>query len=149
VDVFANAVTTIAATTRALGTTVYHVTSPQPATIGLVGERLRAAGYLVKTVPYQDWLNDVAALLAGRPEHPMAAFQPLFVERCRNADMPIADMYLESVFPPFGRDNTEQALTGSGVAVPPVSDSMTDRYLAWLASVGFLPSIRRSGMSQT
>lgn len=142
VDVFANVVAHIAATPRVRGTTTYNVTGPRPARIGLIGERLRARGYQVQTIAYPRWLDAVASLLAAQPGHPMTAFQPLFVERCRNASMSIADMYLDSVFPPFSRHNTERALTGSGLILPPVSDSMIDKHLGWLTAVGFLPPPR-------
>ena len=49
----------------------------------------------------------------------MTAFVPLFVDRCRDTGLAVAEMYLEHIFPAYTRSQTEQALRGSGIAFPP------------------------------
>jgi hypothetical protein len=56
-------------------------------------------------------------------------------------------MYLEDVFPRYGRSRTEQALAGSGIAVPPVDARLLDRVIGRLTATGYLTAPRASRLA--
>ncbi|MFJ3792558.1 amino acid adenylation domain-containing protein [Kitasatospora sp. NPDC090091] len=136
-DRFSRAVAHIAAHAPAIGE-VYHITSPRPAVLADLAERLRARGHPVDEVPYDAWVQDLVRFAARHPTHPMTPFVPLFVDRSPGTDLSISEMYFRPTFPLFDRANTERALTGSGIALPAVDDALLDHYLDQLTAEGFL-----------
>ncbi|MFD0395765.1 hypothetical protein ACFQ3Z_41785 [Streptomyces nogalater] len=68
----------------------------------------------------------------------MTPFAPLFIDRCSTGEMSVAEMYLETTFPVFTRDNVDAALRGSGIEIPPVDAELLDRYIRYLTSIDFL-----------
>ena len=139
-DVFARAVGHITANHPARGT-VYHLTNPHPAVLGSLADSLRRHGFPVTEIPYADWVSALIGFAAGHPAHPITPFVPLFVDRCRHADMSVSEMYFQDVFPQFRRDNAERALLGSGIVLPPVDAPLLDGYLTHLQSIGFLEPV--------
>jgi amino acid adenylation domain-containing protein/thioester reductase-like protein len=137
VDLFAAAVAHIASTRLPAGE-VYHLTNPGKANVALLADRLRAHGHKVREVPWARWLDEVVRVAVEQPGHPMTPFAPLFIDRCSTGEMSVAEMYLETTFPTFSRDNVEAALRGSGIEIPPVDGAMLDRYIRYLTSVDFL-----------
>ncbi|MFF2042523.1 amino acid adenylation domain-containing protein [Kitasatospora sp. NPDC058170] len=136
-DRFSQAIAHIAAHAPATGE-VYHVTSPRPAELADLAERLRARGYAVGEVPYGEWVQGLVRFAAGHPTHPMTPFVPLFVDRCPGTELSISEMYFRPTFPLFDRSNTEQALVGSGIELPAVDGDLLDLYLGQLETEGFL-----------
>ncbi len=67
----------------------------------------------------------------------MTPFVPLFVDRCAPG-LTVAEMYLEHIFPSYTRSHTEQALSGSGIAFPPVDEKLLDRTITRLIATGYL-----------
>jgi amino acid adenylation domain-containing protein/thioester reductase-like protein len=137
VDCFAAAVAHIAATRLPRGE-VYHLTNPGKVNISVLAERLRVHGHKVREVPWDEWVERIAELAVEQPNHPMTPFAPLFIDRCTAGTMSVAEMYLETTFPVFTRDNVEAALRGSGIVIPPVSTDLLDRYIGYLTRVDFL-----------
>src|SRR5208282_6609705 len=43
---------------------------------------------------------------ARNPDHPMTPFVPLFVDRCQESGLTVAEMYFEHIFPAYTRSNT-------------------------------------------
>ncbi|MGH3875453.1 MAG: amino acid adenylation domain-containing protein [Actinophytocola sp.] len=137
VDCFAAAVAHIAA--RALPTgEVYHLTNPGKVNIAMLADRLRAHGHDVRDVSWSEWLDELVRVAIEQPDHPMTPFAPLFIDRCAQGQMSVAEMYLETTFPGFTRTNVEDALRGSGIEIPPVDEGMLDRYIDYLTSIDFL-----------
>ncbi|MFD5461573.1 amino acid adenylation domain-containing protein [Kitasatospora sp. NPDC127059] len=136
-DRFARAVAHIAAHAPADGE-VYHLTSPDPAGLPELADRLRARGHRIDRLPYQDWVRRLVRFAAGHPNHPITPFVPLFVDRAPGSELSISELYFQSVFPRFDRLNAEAALDGSGVELPAVDGALLDHYLARLADEGFL-----------
>lgn len=137
VDSFAAAVAHIARSKPARGD-VYHLTNPGKANVSLLVERLRVHGYSVREIPWEPWVAGILDTAAADPGHPMTPFAPLFIDRCPTGEMSVAEMYLETTFPAFSRDNVEAALEGSGIDIPPVDAQMLDRYIGYLAGIDFL-----------
>jgi amino acid adenylation domain-containing protein/thioester reductase-like protein len=136
-DVCAAAISYIA-THIAASATTYHLASPKRTLLGSLTDRLRTFGYAIDEIPYQEWIDKLLRYAAGHPSHPMTPFVPLFVDRSPGSDMTVAEMYLDHIFPAYGRENTELALGGSGIAFPPVDESLLDLHIARLMSAGYL-----------
>jgi thioester reductase-like protein len=120
----------------------YHLGSPRPALLGDLAGRLRAHGFGVEPVPFAAWVGELLRHAAHHPSHPMTPFLPLFVDRDPGSGLTVAEMYLEDVFPRYGRGRAEQALAGSGIAVPPVDDDLLDRVIGRLIATGYLTAPR-------
>ena len=101
------------------------------------------AGTGSREMPFDDWVSELLRHAARDPSHPMAAFLPLFVDRDGASGLTVAEMYLEHVFPPYTRTNTEHALRGSGMAFPPVDGRLIDRNIDRLMRDGLPAEPRR------
>ncbi|MFF4158733.1 amino acid adenylation domain-containing protein [Streptomyces sp. NPDC001678] len=138
VDHLAEAVVHIA-TRRPAGWRVHHLTNPRPAMLSDVLDRMRAAGFAIDTMPYNQWVGELVRHVARNPTSATAPFVSLCVDRSRNADMSVKEMYLKGVFPVLGRRNAEEALDGSGLHCPPVDTALLDRYLEFFFTSGYIP----------
>ncbi|GAA3739058.1 amino acid adenylation domain-containing protein [Salinactinospora qingdaonensis] len=118
---------------------VYHLTNPAPARFADMLERMRAAGYPITLLGYQEWVAELVRHVAAHPTCPTAPFVSLCVDRSNKADISVKEMYFAETFPSLGRDNIESALAGSGLHCPPVDHALLDRYLDYFRHVGYLP----------
>ncbi|ATL33013.1 amino acid adenylation domain-containing SDR family oxidoreductase [Streptomyces formicae] len=145
VDYTAKAITHILAHRPAHGQ-VHHITNPHDARLPLLTERLRARGYPVRSVPYEEWVAFMADLTARDPSQPMAPFMPMFIEPAHQSDISVKEMYFAGTFPSFSRTTFEAAIDGSGLTCPPVDAAMLDPYLDYFTDSGFLqPPAAASG----
>ncbi|MEU5191188.1 amino acid adenylation domain-containing protein [Streptomyces klenkii] len=143
VDHLAEAVVHIATQRPATGR-VYHVTNPRPATLAGVLDRMRAAGFALRTLPYGQWVGELVRHVARNPTSPTAPFVSLCVDRSNKADISVKEMYLNGVFPVLGRRNAEEALAGSGLECPPVDAALLDRYLEYFFTSGYIARPERT-----
>ncbi|GHG75621.1 amino acid adenylation domain-containing protein [Streptomyces griseocarneus] len=137
VDHLAESVVHIA-TRRPADGRVYHLTNPRPAMLSDVLDRMRAAGFTLRTLPYDRWVGELVRHVAENPTSATAPFVSLCVDRSRNADMSVKEMYLKDTFPVLGRRNAEEALAGSGLHCPPVDSALLDRYLEHFFTSGYI-----------
>ncbi|MGE5131541.1 MAG: amino acid adenylation domain-containing protein [Gemmatimonadota bacterium] len=137
-DICAAAIGYLSTHTAAKGAT-YHLSSPRQALLGSLVDRLRHHGWAVQLIPYQEWVGELLRYAAHDPAHPMSPFVPLFVDRCPDSGLTVAEMYLGHIFPACTRSNTERALRGSGIAFPPVADGLLDLHISRLVRTGYLP----------
>jgi thioester reductase-like protein len=137
VDYLAESIVYIATHRPAEGR-VHHLTNPRPAMLSDVLARMRAAGFVLRTLPYAQWVDELVRHVAEHPTSATAPFVSLCVDRSRTADMSVKEMYLADTFPLLGRVNTDTALSGSGLRCPPVDSALLDRYLEYLMSSGYL-----------
>ncbi len=117
---------------------VYHLTNPRPAMLSDVLDRMRAAGFALRTLPYDRWVGELVRHVADNPTSATAPFVSLCVDRSRNADMSVKEMYLKGTFPVLGRRNAEEALADSGLHCPPVDAALLDRYLEYFFASGYI-----------
>lgn len=136
-DICAAAIRHISSHTEATGY-AYHLASPRGTLLGSMVDRLRHRGFAVRDVPYGKWVDELLGYAADHPGHPMSAFVPLFVDRCKDSGLAVAEMYLGHIFPAYTRSRTEQALRGSGIAFPAVGEELLDLTVDRLISTGFL-----------
>lgn len=137
VDHLAESVVHIATHRPATGRT-YHVTNPRPAMLADVLDRMRAAGCELRTLPYAQWVGELVRHVSRNPTSPTAPFVSLCVDRSRNADISVKEMYIKGTFPELGRRNAEEALADSGLHCPPVDSALLDRYLEFFFSSGYI-----------
>lgn len=143
VDFTADAITHIVLDQRPAGQ-VYHVTNPHDARLGLLVDRLRARGYRVRDLPYEQWVERMSARTAADPDEPMAPYMPMFAEPATGVDISVKEMYFAGTFPRFSRHNFDTAIAGTGLHCPPVDASLIDLYLDHFTSSGFLSPPRQS-----
>ncbi|MGW4750327.1 hypothetical protein ACWEPR_36725, partial [Streptomyces sp. NPDC004290] len=62
----------------------------------------------------------------------------LCVDRCKQADMSVKEMYFEGTFPTVGREHVEGDLAGTGLHCPPVDADLLDRYLEYFYTTGYI-----------
>ncbi|MEH6372967.1 amino acid adenylation domain-containing protein [Streptomyces sp. KLMMK] len=137
VDYLAESIVHIAVSGPADGR-VYHLTNPRPAMLSDVLDRMRAAGFPLRMLPYAQWVDELVRHVAEHPTSATAPFVSLCVDRSRTADMSVKEMYLKDTFPVLGRRNAEAALAGSGLDCPPVDSALLDRYLDYFFTSGYI-----------
>jgi len=138
-DICAASIRHISAHVEASGHT-YHLASPKYALLGSLVDRLRGHGFAITSIPYHEWVDELLKYAAQNPAHPMTPFVPLFVDLCEETGLTVAEMYLEHIFPSYDRSRTEQALSGSGIAFPPVDEKLLDLHIDRLMATGYLKS---------
>ncbi|MGW3048651.1 amino acid adenylation domain-containing protein [Kitasatospora sp. NPDC001175] len=137
VDYLADALVHIATTHRTTRRT-YHLTNPRPASLCDMLDRMDAAGHRIRRLPYEEWVGELVRHVAQHPTSPTAPFVSLCVDRCRQADMSVKEMYFEGTFPTVGRANVERDLAASGLRCPPVDAELLDRYLEYFYATGYI-----------
>ena len=136
-DICAAAIRHISAQAAAPGRT-YHLASPKHTLLESLIGRLRRHGFAIREIPYDKWVDELLRTAAADPAHPMTPFLPLFIDRCPDSELTVAEMYFEHVFPHYTRSNTEQALRNSGIAFPSVDEELLDRNIDYLITTGYL-----------
>jgi amino acid adenylation domain-containing protein/thioester reductase-like protein len=139
VDVLAAQIVHIALTRTRLSRT-YHLTNPSPATLADMTAALRRHGYPVGTLPLDEWTTRAVAFIAENPRHPFTPFVPLWVDRSPRSDLVVKEMYFTTTFPRFGRANTEDALAGSEITMPPADAALLDHYVRFFQRSGYFPA---------
>jgi amino acid adenylation domain-containing protein/thioester reductase-like protein len=137
VDFLTEAIAHIATTRPATGLT-YHLTNPNPASLADMLERMEKAGHRIERLPYDAWVGELVRHVAQHPTSVTAPFVSLCVDRCRQSDMSVKEMYFEGTFPVLGRANVERDLATSGLTCPPVDAELLDRYLEYFYATGYL-----------
>ncbi|MFE4410384.1 amino acid adenylation domain-containing protein [Streptomyces sp. NPDC056821] len=137
VDFLSEAVVHIATAHRATHRT-YHMTNPRPASLRDMLDRMDASGHRIRRLPYEEWVDDLVRHVARHPTSPTAPFVSLCVDRCKQADMSVKEMYFEGTFPAVGRANVERDLAGTGLRCPPVDAALLDRYLEYFYATGYI-----------
>src|SRR5512135_2008932 len=136
-DICASAITHISTHSVAAGHT-YHLASSRRAPLGSLVDRLRARGFSIREIPYEEWTDELLKYAADHPGHPMTAFVPLFVDRDQETGLTVAEMYLGHIFPSYTRCRPEHALRDSGIVFPAVGERLLDRTIDRLIATGHL-----------
>ena len=111
----------------------YHLTNPAPISVSTVVDRLRSAGHRLASPPSQEWANRVSAAAPDAPEGSALPLVALLV-----SDLPGLREHT-SVRIRYDQTNTLRGLAESGIACPPMSRDLLDRYVRFLTETGFLP----------
>lgn len=95
---------------------------------------LAECGYPLRRLPYGDWYGELAGAIADGAENELSRFLPLF-----GPDQPTEDLGYRGSRPVFDTANLTAALAGSGIACPPPTRELIDRYLGYFQDIRFLP----------
>ncbi|RJL23249.1 amino acid adenylation domain-containing protein [Bailinhaonella thermotolerans] len=120
----------------------YHLSNPAPAPLSLLLARLRALGYAVRELPYDEWTRAMAEAARRNPDLPLAGYLPMFTERPEHTQISVFEAHLPGNMPILDRDNIARALGAAGPACPPVDAALLDLYLEYLIESGFLAPAR-------
>jgi amino acid adenylation domain-containing protein/thioester reductase-like protein len=143
-DICAAAIRHISEHAKMRGRT-YHLASPRHTLLEALAGRLSQRGFAIREIPYSDWVDELLSTAAADPAHPMTPFIPLFIDRCEDSGLTVAEMYLEHIFPAYTRSNTEQALLGSGISFPVIDEGLLDVNIDYLIATGYIADPRRNG----
>ncbi|MEV5986977.1 amino acid adenylation domain-containing protein [Streptomyces sp. NPDC052051] len=116
----------------------YHLTNPRPASLTDMLDRMDTHGHRIERLPYEEWVGELVRHVAQHPTSPTAPFVSLCVDRCKQADMSVKEMYFEGTFPTVGRANVERDLATTGLHCPPVDAELLDRYLEYFYATGYI-----------
>ena len=127
-----------------------HLPSGQPASTrssdpwltGCAGTDSPSRPYLIG-----EWVDGLLRYAAQNPAHPMTPFVPLFVDRCQEPGSRWPRCTLSTFSLPTPGQRPEQALSGSGIAFPPVDEELLDLNIARLMATGYLRSPGTAGSS--
>jgi thioester reductase-like protein len=126
VDYVTAAMMRLSRTPSAAGRT-FHLQNRKPVSFREIANRLRASGYLLDDMPWDDF---VAAVRADRD----------------NALFPVIDVFStlmrlgEASHVPVDVTGTEQALTGSGIACPEIGVELLGLYARFFTESGYFPA---------
>jgi len=140
-DICAAAIRHISTQAAAPGRT-YHLAGPKHTLLESLVGRLRYHGFTIRDISYAEWVDELLRTAAADPAHPMTPFLPLFIDRCPDSELTVAEMYFEHIFPHYTRSNTEQALRNSGIAFPSIDEELLDRNIDYLITTGYLKDPR-------
>ncbi|GAA2612953.1 amino acid adenylation domain-containing protein [Actinomadura fulvescens] len=116
----------------------YHLGNPAPAPLSLLVERLRAFGYGVREVPYDEWCRAMKEAVQRDPDMALANYLPMFTERSERTGLSVFEAHFSGNMPELDQTNARRALDGTGLACPPVDADLLDRYLDYFLASGFL-----------
>lgn len=135
----------------------YHLVNPKKTRIRDLTASISAAGYPLKTLPYDQWRKTILSSGSASGKTAVQSLMPLF-SKLRPEQMPetsdqtrqpgdhssidrigslISSQYLKEGLI-FDDRNTRRGLAGTSLACPPVDQEVITNYLAYFASSGYL-----------
>lgn len=113
----------------------YHIFTPDTVRLGDVGLLMQAAGYDVKLVELDYWLQE---LMKTSPEtNELYGLLEFLTEKIGGSDLNFFDMFTGDYRPTYGYDNV-RAVTG-GVDYPPLDQACQDVFFRHMIEIGFMP----------
>lgn len=114
----------------------YHISNRMQTSVGAIVEAARRAGHRLEVMSLGAWrecLTRVAEERAGQGDDSLYSILAL-MDHIHKYDGPEVESFL-------GQEKIEAALDGTGIAPPPVTSAMLDRYIAYFMKVGFFPAV--------
>jgi myxalamid-type nonribosomal peptide synthetase MxaA len=127
VDFVAAAIVALSRRPSSLGRR-FHLVTTDPVPWNTIAEWVRAFGYPLRALPYDDWRRLVVAAAERSTDNALAPLVHFFVE---GAPLAFAGA--------FDCRHARAGLAGTGVTCPPASAALLATYLAWFVESGFLP----------
>jgi len=123
VDYVSQAVVYLSNQQESLGK-IFHLLNPQPIPISQIVDFMRAFGYAIKQVAYDDWRTDLSSLTKNTPEHPLSSLLVTFLESFSEEQLQVLQLK-------YGCQNTLDALKGSPISCPPPNAKLIHTYLSY------------------
>ncbi len=133
VDYVSRAVVYLSQQPKSIGKT-FHLSNPTPVRMRALADMVRASGYPIGFVPYDQWHARLAALARKTDDEALAAIIPFLAQETAVDPMP--------VWPPhnvhFDCQATLAALEGSSIVCPRIDVSLVQCCLDYFARIGFV-----------
>jgi thioester reductase-like protein len=127
VDFVSQALVYLSTREDAVGQT-FHLVHPDGVRWKYLVAGLRAAGYAIRKVPYDEWVPILLEAAKGSRSHILTALSPFFSEA----------MFDRARLPRFDCRRTSAALAGTSLVCPPLNAALWRRYLSYLIECGHL-----------
>ncbi|MGP1375923.1 MAG: non-ribosomal peptide synthetase [Almyronema sp.] len=124
IDYIAQAIVHLAQQPEMLGKT-FHLSHPQPVSSQQLIDQVRAFGFDLKQLPYDQWRSRLLHTVADSPEHPLYPLIPLFPAKPAASLPPPAQLKFDS-------RNTQKGLSGTSITCPPLDQALWRTYLTHL-----------------
>ena len=113
----------------------YHIFTPDTVRLGDVGLLMQAAGYELKLVELDYWLQE---LMKTSPEtNELYGLLEFLTEKIGGSDLNFFDMFTGEYRPTYGYDNVRE-VTG-GLDYPPLDQPCQDVFFRRMIEIGFMP----------
>jgi thioester reductase-like protein len=113
----------------------YHIFTPDTVRLGDVGLLMQAAGYELKLVELDYWLQE---LMKTSPEtNELYGLLEFLTEKIGGSDLNFFDMFTGEYRPTYGYDNVRN-VTG-GLNYPPLDQPCQDVFFRHMIEIGFMP----------
>ncbi|MBE9201693.1 MULTISPECIES: thioester reductase domain-containing protein [unclassified Nodularia (in: cyanobacteria)] len=132
VDYVSQAVVHLSKQQNSLGK-IFHLLNSQPTPLSKIVDSMRAFGYAIEQVSYDEWRTDLSVLVQNTPTHPLSSLLMTFVEHFSEEQLQVLQLKYDS-------QNTLNALEDSSIHCPPPSDRLINTYLSYFRDRGFLDS---------
>ena len=113
----------------------FHLANPNPVGMDDLAAWIEAFGYPLKRIPYDKWRADLLSPTRGLRQDDLYSMAPL-LSMSAAVDGPT----LVGKVPEFDCQNTNDALSGTGISCPQVDGELMENYLVYLVGSGFLDS---------
>jgi amino acid adenylation domain-containing protein/thioester reductase-like protein len=110
----------------------FHLVNPRPLHLSELVSWIRSLGYPLQQVNYDSWREELLAIAASSPDHPIYPLVPLFPGRVSRSPAP------NSTAPQFDCQNTLAGLAGTSIICPPADTKLLRTYFSYLMQSGFL-----------
>lgn len=133
VDYVSQALVSLSLQRRSFGKT-FHLVNPSPRPLAEFVELVRLRGYLLDTVPEQQWRAEVVATAMRDPTHPLMPLLPTF------EGVDEAESHPGESGARFDCQNVLDGLKDTAVVCPPVDAALVETYFRYFDACGFLPA---------
>jgi thioester reductase-like protein len=127
IDFVSQAIVHLSTRADSVGRT-FHLVHPQGVRWNDMTDWLRDAGYPLRQLPYNEWVEALQQEVKGSRSKTLVAFSPFFTEA----------MLAQVRLPRFDCRNTLAGLACSAYACPPTDEALLTTYFAWLVGNGHL-----------
>jgi thioester reductase-like protein len=123
---------------------IFHLLTPYRVHQHQVDDWLRAAGYSLEQLSYQQWRETLIQVTSRSPEHALYPLLPLFIERVPNTEgLTVPELFTQDREPHYNRQNLARGLAGTDIICPPIDAELFSVYLSYFIRTGFLPAPAR------
>lgn len=111
---------------------VFHLINSQLLHTDALLKVIRACGYQIQQVSYQDWQSKLIDVVGDLPEHPLYPLVPFFSSKTnQNQSSKLCTLQ-------FDCRNVISGLAGSSINCPDIDENLLKTYISYLAKNGFI-----------
>lgn len=135
VDYVSRAITYLSLQRHSAGR-IFHLANPQAVDVQQLYDWLRALGYRLEPLPYEQWRAALIQLAELAPQKRLRALVPLLVARESEG----ASQWVSGV-PQFDCTDTMNELAETSISCPSIDERTIGVYFSFLVQSGFLPHV--------